>query len=70
MGAWASDVESDPSEPNEPMMAIDAAVFDPEGRDRVAVSLRGPRNDPDHLGKAAAQALRERGAEPLLKRLS
>jgi hydroxymethylbilane synthase len=70
MGAWARDVEADPNQPDKPAMAIDAAVFDPDGRDRVAVSLRGPRDDPDSLGKAAAQTLRERGAEPLLKRLS
>ncbi len=70
MGAWARDVEGDPDKPHEPDMAIDAAVFDSDGHDRIAVSLRGPRNHPDSLGQVAAQSLREQGAEPLLKRRS
>jgi hydroxymethylbilane synthase len=70
MAAWARDVEGVEDEPDGPSraMAIDAVVFDPDGRDRVAVGLRGPRDDPDGLGKAAAQALRDQGAERLLKR--
>ena len=55
MGAWARDVEGDPGESDRPILAIDAAVFDPDGRDRIAVSLRGPREDPDSLGQAAAR---------------
>jgi hydroxymethylbilane synthase len=61
MAAWARDVHEDKG-----AMAIDAVVLDPDGRDRVAVSLRGPRDDPDGLGRRAAQELRDRGAEPLL----
>jgi hydroxymethylbilane synthase len=72
MAAWARDVEGDESagegQPDGPAMAIDAVVFDPDGRERVAASLRGPRDDPDGLGRRAAQVLRDRGAEPLLKR--
>jgi hydroxymethylbilane synthase len=70
MGAWARDVEGDSGETDEPALAIDAAVFDADGHDRIAVALRGPRNAPDRLGQAAARALRERGAERLLKRRS
>ena len=32
-------------------------------------SLRGPRDDPDGLGRRAAQVLRDQGAEPLLARV-
>ena len=70
MAAWARDIEGEETEPDRPMLAIDAAVFDPDGRDRVAVALRGPRDDPDGLGRRAAQALRDQGAEPLLKRVT
>jgi hydroxymethylbilane synthase len=70
MAAWARDVEGDEGEPNRPALAIDAAVFDPDGRECVAVALRGPRDDPEGLGRRAAQALRDLGAEPLLKRVS
>jgi hydroxymethylbilane synthase len=72
MAAWARDVEEDESEGRPDgsgsMLAIDAVVFEPDGRERVAASLRGPRDDPDGLGRRAAPALRDRGAEPLLKR--
>ena len=72
MAAWARDVEGDGSaiaeQSHRPALAIDAVVFDPDGRERVAVSLRGPRDDPDGLGRRAAQVLRDRGAEPLLER--
>jgi hydroxymethylbilane synthase len=63
MAAWARDVED-----SGPALAIDAVVLDPDGRERVAVALRGPRDDPDGLGRRAAQVLRDRGAEPLLAR--
>jgi hydroxymethylbilane synthase len=72
MAAWARDIKTDESagegQPDGPAMAIDAVVFDPDGRERVAASLSGPRDDPDGLGRRAAQVLRDRGAEPLLKR--
>ncbi len=63
MAAWARDVED-----SGPALTIDAVVLDPDGRERVAVSLSGPRDDPDGLGRRAAQVLRDRGAEPLLAR--
>jgi hypothetical protein len=43
-------------------------VFDPDGRDCVAVSLHGPRDEPDKLGRRAAQALCEQGAILLMGR--
>jgi hydroxymethylbilane synthase len=50
-------------------LALDAAVFDPEGCERVFASLEGPRNDPDGLGRRVAQSLRDQGAERLLERI-
>jgi hypothetical protein len=49
-------------------LALTAAVFDPDGHGRVTITLRGPRNDPDGLGRRAAFALRDQGAMPLLER--
>jgi hydroxymethylbilane synthase len=66
MAAWARDVEDDQGA--EPALAIDATVFDPDGRDRVTVALRGPRDDPDGLGLRTATALLDQGATPLLGR--
>jgi hydroxymethylbilane synthase len=66
MAAWARDVEGDETDPGIPALAINAAVFDPDGRARVAVALYGPRDEPDHLGRRAAQALLDNGAKPLL----
>jgi hydroxymethylbilane synthase len=76
MAAWARDVEGGEEEGTiegrpdgrAPALAIDAVVLDPDGRERVTVTLRGPRGDPDALGRRAAQILRDRGAEPLLAR--
>ncbi len=73
MAAWARDVEAEGTSAGRPdglgpALAIDAVVLDPDGRERVAVGLRGPRDDPDGLGRRAAQVLRDRGAEPLLAR--
>ena len=56
MGGWARDIEGARGEPDSPAMAIAAAVFDPDGRNRLAVVLHGPRDHPDRLGQAAAQA--------------
>ncbi len=48
------------------MLAIDAAVFEPDGRARVLVSLTGERTAADHLGRRAALVLCEQGAAELL----
>ena len=55
MAAWARDVEGDETNHDGPALALDAAVFDPDGRARVAVTLRGARTDPDGLGRRAAK---------------
>ena len=68
MAAWARDVEGDETDPEIPALAINAAVFDPDGRARVAVALHGPRDEPDNLGRRAAQALCDQGAIPLMER--
>ena len=51
------------------MLALDAAVYDPDGRDRVVVALQGPVTAPDDLGRRVAQALRDQGADALLNRM-
>ncbi len=68
MAAWARDVDRDESGTSGDWLAIDAVVLDPDGRDRVAASVAGPRDAPEALGQRAAKILRDRGAEPLLAR--
>ncbi len=60
MAAWGRRVG------DEPRLILDAVVFDPDGRKRVAASREGSYDDPDALGRLVAQALRDEGAEPLL----
>jgi hydroxymethylbilane synthase len=50
-------------------LALDAAVFDPDGTEKVAASAVGPLDDPDGLGHAVAALLRERGAERVLQKV-
>lgn len=50
-------------------LALDAAVFDPDGAEKVAASAEGPLDDPDGLGRAVAAMLRDRGAERLLRKV-
>jgi hydroxymethylbilane synthase len=66
MGAWARDLEWRGSERGAPMLAIDAGVFAVDGSQRVLISLQGPGDDPEALGRRAAQALLEGGASALL----
>jgi hydroxymethylbilane synthase len=65
MAAWARDVEGEEDQLHS--LALDAAVFDPDGRICVTAALVGPRDDPDGLGQKVAQALRNQGAEALLR---
>jgi hydroxymethylbilane synthase len=65
MAAWARDIDDDQTGPT---LAIDAVVFDPDGRACVTVAMVGPRDDPDDLGRRVAQALLDEGASPLLGR--
>jgi hydroxymethylbilane synthase len=65
MAAWARDIEDDQAGP---ALAIDAIVFDPDGRARVTVALHGSRDDPEDLGRRAAKALLDQGATLLLRR--
>jgi hydroxymethylbilane synthase len=60
MAAWARATDAG--------LTLDAAVFDPDGRERVFASLSGPPDDPEGLGRRVAQALRDQGAERLLQR--
>jgi hydroxymethylbilane synthase len=60
LGAWGREAGSG-------SLALDVAVLDPDGRERLFVSLEGPRADPGGLGLRAAKALRAQGAERLLR---
>jgi len=64
MAAWARRVADDDDPAGR--LVLDAVVFEPDGRRRIAASLRGPLDDPDALGRRVAEALRQEGAEPLL----
>jgi hydroxymethylbilane synthase len=61
LGAWGRDTADG-------RLALDVAVFDPDGLARAIASLVGPRDDPEGLGRRAADALRAQGAERLLRR--
>jgi hydroxymethylbilane synthase len=50
-------------------LALDAAVFDPDGAEKVAASATGPLDDPEGLGSAVAELLRGRGAERVLAKV-
>ncbi|SIO56577.1 hydroxymethylbilane synthase [Singulisphaera sp. GP187] len=61
LAAWARDTDDG-------LMALDVAVFDPDGLERIFVSATGPRDDPDGLGRQVAEQLRAQGADRLLQR--
>ena len=65
MAAWARDVDDGSG----PALALDAVVFDPDGRERVSAGEVGPRDDPGALGRRVAQSLRGLGADALLRRV-
>ena len=66
MAAWGRDLIDDKAEQTGLNLAIDAAIFELDGRERISVSLQGPRHDPESLGRQAAQALLENGARRIL----
>jgi hydroxymethylbilane synthase len=59
LAAWARDAGV--------KLVLDVAVFDPDGRERIAASAAGPREDPDDLGHQVARDLRALGAGRLLR---
>jgi hydroxymethylbilane synthase len=61
MGTWARRIAAG--------LALDAEVFDPDGRQRVFAALCGSPDDPDDLGCRVARSLRQQGADRLLERL-
>lgn len=67
MAAWARDIAN---EAGDFELALDAAVFDPDGRERISAAIRGPCDDPESLGRRAAEMLLEQGADRLLGRSS
>jgi hydroxymethylbilane synthase len=50
----------------ETSLALDAALFDPDGRERLAARLTGPLDDPEGPGDGDTEALRQQGADRLL----
>lgn len=48
-------------------LALDAAVFDPDGRERIGAASVGPPEGPEELGREVARMLRELGAGRLLE---
>ncbi|HEX8199394.1 MAG TPA: hydroxymethylbilane synthase [Isosphaeraceae bacterium] len=50
-------------------LALDAAVFDPDGRECAATTASGARDEPEDLGRRVARELRRLGAERLLGRV-
>jgi hydroxymethylbilane synthase len=66
LAAWARDLDGLGSESGDRSLAIDAGVFALDGSQRVAVSLQGPRSEPEALGRRAALALIDQGASSLL----
>ncbi len=66
LAAWARDVIAAGTERTDATLAIDAAVYSPDGRERVVISLDGPPHDPESLGRRAAQALLAKGAGVLV----
>jgi hydroxymethylbilane synthase len=61
LGAWGRDSEDG-------RLALDVAVFDPDGCARALAEFTGPLDDPEGLGHRVAVSLREQGAEALLRR--
>jgi hydroxymethylbilane synthase len=49
------------------LLSLDAAVYSPDGQEKIAASDTGPRHDPEELGRKVAELLRARGAERVLK---
>lgn len=62
LAAWGRDTDDG-------LMALDVAVFDPDGLERLFVSATGPRDNPDGLGRQVAEQLRAQGADRLLQRV-
>jgi hydroxymethylbilane synthase len=67
LAAWARELGSDVGADITSQLALDAAVFDPDGRACVTATLTDARENPRELGLRMAQELRDRGAEPLLE---
>lgn len=61
LGAWGRDTDGG-------LLALDVAVFDIDGTERAFIALDGSPDEPDKLGRRAAESLRGLGAERLLRR--
>lgn len=61
LAAWARDSDGH--------LTLSASVFDPDGLEHVAVTLSGPLDAPEDLGRRVASELRSHGADRLLQRV-
>ena len=61
LGAWAREAGGE--------LVLEVAVFDLDGRERLAASAAGPPEDPDEPGRQVARDLRALGVERLLRPL-
>jgi hydroxymethylbilane synthase len=61
LAAWAREAGGE--------LLLDVAVFDLDGRERIAASASGPLEGPDDLGRRVARDLRALGVERLLRPL-
>jgi hydroxymethylbilane synthase len=50
------------------VLALDAFVLDPDGRERIEALATGPIDDPDAIGRRVAEILKGQGADRLLRR--
>jgi hydroxymethylbilane synthase len=66
IAAWARGLDGFGCEPADLVLAIDAGVFALDGSRRVVVSLQGSGQEPEVLGRKAAQSLIAGGASALL----
>jgi hydroxymethylbilane synthase len=62
LAAWAREAGGE--------LVLDVAVFDLDGRERIAASANGPRESPDDLGRRVARDLQALGVERLLRPLA
>jgi hydroxymethylbilane synthase len=66
IGAWARDLTDDLAIRNRAALAIDAAVFDYDGRKQVRIALSGDIEMSESLGFRAAESLKNNGGTELL----
>jgi hydroxymethylbilane synthase len=69
MAAWARDLPDCEVASTSLNLALDAVLFDTDGRERIMVSLQGSHHDPEGFGRHVAKALFEKGAVRVLAQI-